>query len=121
METSTYGSELAALKIAFDIAIEMRYKLRMIGIAVDGPTLMFGDNLSVVNSGKPDATLKKKSHFCSWHYVREGVAAGIGKLIFKRSTENRSDALTKALAPHVMYNLTSPLLFNKGKSNADAS
>ena len=35
VETNTYGSELAALKIAFEITIEMRYKLRMIGITVD--------------------------------------------------------------------------------------
>jgi len=37
--------------------------------------------------------LQKKSHFCSWHYVREGVASGRGKLTFKGSTENKSDAL----------------------------
>ena len=52
VETSTFGSELTALKVAFEITIEMRYKLRMMGVEVRGPTIMFGDNLSVVNIGR---------------------------------------------------------------------
>jgi len=60
VKTSTFGSELTALKVAFEITIEMRYKLRMMGVDVKGPTIMFGDNLPEVNMGKADLRLKKK-------------------------------------------------------------
>ena len=111
---STFGSELTALKVAFEITIEMRYKLRMMGVDVKGPTIMFGDNLSVVNIGRADSRLKKKQHACSYGFCRECIAARIGVLIHRKSSENKSDTLTKALPPHLMYNLISPLLFNKG-------
>jgi hypothetical protein len=32
VETSTYGSELVAARIAIDLIIEMRYKLRLLGV-----------------------------------------------------------------------------------------
>jgi len=113
-ETSTFESELTALKVAFEITIEMRYKIRMIGVEVRGPMIMFGDNLAVVNIGRSDSKLKKKQHVCSYGFCRECIAARIGVLIHKKSIENKSDTLTKALPPHLMYNLISPLLFNKG-------
>ena len=50
VETSTYGSELVAARIATDIALELRYNIRMMGFAIDGPVNMFGDNQSVILS-----------------------------------------------------------------------
>jgi hypothetical protein len=47
VETSTYGSELVAARIAIDTIIEFRYKLRMLGIPIEGPALLLGDNMSV--------------------------------------------------------------------------
>jgi len=44
IETSTYGSEIVAMKSAVEIEYEMRYKLKMLGIEIDGPTIIFGDN-----------------------------------------------------------------------------
>ena len=48
VETSTYGSELVAARVATEIAIEYRHTLRQLGVAIDGPTLTLGDNQSVV-------------------------------------------------------------------------
>ena len=40
-----------------------RYKLRMMGVPLEGPTYVFGDNMSVINNtSKPESTLKKKSN-----------------------------------------------------------
>ncbi len=43
VETSTYGSELVASRIATELILEVRYMLRSLGVALDGPTLMLGD------------------------------------------------------------------------------
>jgi hypothetical protein len=44
VESSTYGSELVASRIAIEMILEFRYKLRMMGIAINGPAVMFVDN-----------------------------------------------------------------------------
>ena len=62
VETSTYGAELVAARIAMDMIIEMRFILRMLGVPVDGPALLLGDNNSVVlNTSVPSSRLKKKT------------------------------------------------------------
>ncbi len=48
VETSTYGSELVASRIAAELVMEYRYALRSLGVEIDGPTLMLGDNNAVV-------------------------------------------------------------------------
>ena len=47
----------------------------MMGIPVEGPAFVFGDNQSVLaNTSKPHSVLKKKSSLIAYHFVREGVA-----------------------------------------------
>ena len=70
VETSTYGSELVAARIAVDLILEVRYGLQMLGIPLDGPALMLGDNKSVVlNTTFPSSQLKKKHNAVSYHRV----------------------------------------------------
>ena len=38
VETSTFGSEFVALRIAVELIEALRYKLRMMGVPLDGPT-----------------------------------------------------------------------------------
>jgi hypothetical protein len=47
VETSTYGSELVASRVATDLILEVRYMIRSLRVALDGPALMLGDNMSV--------------------------------------------------------------------------
>ena len=76
VETSTYGSELVAAKMATELILEYRYMLRMMGSAPDGPALMLGDNNSaVLNCTMPNSVLKKKASPCSYHRVREAVVS----------------------------------------------
>ena len=114
VETSTYGSELVAARIAVDLLVEMRYKLRMLGAPIETPSVMYGDNMSVVLSTTfPSSTLKKKHQAMAWHRVREACAAGIVSFTFVPSVENIADCLTKALSPKVYANLVKPY-FTKG-------
>ena len=61
VESSTYGSELVAACIATKLTMELQYTLRSLGVPLDGPALMLGNNLSVVlNTTVPSSVLKKK-------------------------------------------------------------
>ena len=58
VESSTFGSEFTALKNAVELFTALRYKLRMFGVPVDGPTDMFCDNKAVYkNSSTPESAL----------------------------------------------------------------
>ena len=51
----------------------LRYKLQMMGIPVNGPCYIQGDNESVLaNTSNPSSMLKKKSQSIAHHFVREG-------------------------------------------------
>ena len=55
METSTFGSEFIALKIATELLEGAKYKLHMFGVLLNGPSRSFCDNKSVViNGNHPD-------------------------------------------------------------------
>jgi hypothetical protein len=45
LETSNYGSELVASRIATELSLEVRYILRSLGVALNRPALMLGDNM----------------------------------------------------------------------------
>jgi hypothetical protein len=69
-ETSSFGSELVAAYIAVELIEGLRYKLRMFGIPIKGPTNVFCDNQSVVtNATKPESTLKRKHNSIAYHRV----------------------------------------------------
>jgi hypothetical protein len=64
------------LKIATELIQGLRYKLRTMGIPMEGPTRVKCDNMSVVhNTTAPQSMLKKKSNAIAYHFVREAVAA----------------------------------------------
>ena len=68
------------------------------GIPVEGPTFVFGDNQSVLaNTTKPHSTLKKKSSSIAYHFVREGVAKDEWRTTYLNTHHNPADMLTKAL------------------------
>ena len=55
----------------------VRYKLRMMGIPIAGPTYSCGDNMSVIyNTQTPESTLKKKHNELCDHAISESVAMG---------------------------------------------
>ena len=98
VETSTFGSEFTALKNAVELVEALRYKLRMFGIPVEGPTNVFCDNESVYkNVSTPESVLKKKHHSIAYHRCREAVAAQTIRLAKEPTETNLSDLFTKLL------------------------
>ena len=100
VESSTYGSEFVALRLASEQIIALRYKLRMFGIPIEGYANVFCDNESVFkNASFAESRLKKKHNSICFHRVRECVASMI-LMPFKVNTNfNLSDILTKSLSP----------------------
>jgi len=97
-ETSTFGSELVAMKTALETVRALRTKLRYLGIPVDEPTYILGDNQSVIDStSKIEATLQKKHQSICWHAIREAAAAGWVKIGWEAGETNIADLFTKAL------------------------
>ncbi len=75
---------------------ELRYKIRMMGIPLSGPTYIYGDNKShMTNSSRPESTLKKKCNSICYHTICESVAMGETLLTHIRTGENMADFLTK--------------------------
>ena len=76
----------------------LRYKLRMFGIPVEGPTSVFCDNESVFkNTTIPESTLKKKHTSICYHRAREAVAAKTMRVAKEGTLTNLSDLFTKPL------------------------
>ncbi len=96
MESSSFGSEFVAARIAVELIEGLRYKLRMFGIPIKGPTNVFCDNQSVVsNTTKPESTLKRKHNSIAYHRVREAAAAGVIRIAKENHETNIADMLTK--------------------------
>ena len=112
VETSTFGSEFVALRIASELIASLRYKLRMFGIPVVGPAHVFCDNESVYkNASQSESTLRKKHNSICFHRVRECVAAGI-MIVHKVDTDyNLSDMLTKSLPANKRKEMRGRIMF----------
>ena len=109
--TSTYCAEFISMRSAVEEAISIRYMLRCLGIPVQRPTDLFGDNFGVIQSAElPDGELKKKHIAISYHYVREAIAAKIVNAHWCRSAENFADICTKALGTNIFTDLVTELM-----------
>ena len=98
VETSSFGAEFIAMKVCCEYIRGLRYKLRMMGISINGPAYVFGDNQSVLaNTSGPHSVLKKKSSSVAYHFVREGVAKDEWRTTYLNTHLNPSDMLTKSL------------------------
>ena len=99
VETSTFGSEVIAARTAIDLIVEMRYKLRCIGLPLERSSTLIGDNKSVIlNTTSPASKIKKKHLSCQLMRVREAIAGGYVKFVHIISPLNMADGLTKPLS-----------------------
>jgi hypothetical protein len=71
----------------------------MMGVTIDGPTYVYGDNISVVhNSHHPESVLKKKINAICYHAVRESAAMGESIIDHIPSVNNPADISTNAVS-----------------------
>jgi hypothetical protein len=78
VETATYGSEFVAARLATEQIMDLKYTLRSLGVPIDGPAWMFGDNQSVTTASSiPHSSLNKRHNALYYHRVREAIASKV--------------------------------------------
>ena len=88
---------MVAMKQACEFVRVLRYKLRMMGIPVDEPSFMFGDNQYVLdNNVNPGSTIKKKYQLIWFHLIHEGCARDEWHTAYVETWKNIADLLTKS-------------------------
>ena len=104
IKSSTFGSEVFVLRTALDILKGIRYNLQMMGVPINGPAYMFGDNKSVV-SGAPilQYNISKKHLEICYCAIQEASSAVIWRVGFVKGKYNITDCLTKILLGTVKY------------------
>jgi hypothetical protein len=98
VESSVFGAEFVAMKNGIETFRGLRYKLRMMGVTLSGPTHVYGDNMSVVhNTQRPESVLKKKSNSICYHAVHESATMGESIIGHVPSVDNPADIFTKVV------------------------
>ena len=68
VKSSTYGSELVAMRIAIENLLGLRYKLRMMGMDMEKCSALLRDNNSMIaNTQLPLSSIKKKHNSIAFH------------------------------------------------------
>jgi hypothetical protein len=89
VEGATFRSEFVAKKTVAEVNKGIRYKLRMMGIPIDGPSYVYRDNMSALrNTSNPESTLEKKSNSIACHLVRESIAMDEMRTGYVNTNEN---------------------------------
>ena len=98
VESSSFGSEFVAMRIAVEHVKALQYKLRMFGVKIVDPARVHCDNQGFVkNTSLPASNLSRKHNAVNYHTVREAAASKI-IVVGKEDTEtNLADMLTKVL------------------------
>lgn len=98
IESSTFGSEFIALKAASEMIDGLRYKLKMLGVPLEGAARVLCDNESVIKNGTfSESVLRKKYCSIAYHLVREHVSSQKILIYYERSNSNLADLFTKVL------------------------
>ena len=85
-----------AVRNAIEMIEGLWYKLRMMGVPIEGPCNVFCDNNAVViNSKYPESMLKKKHTAIKYHCMREAIAAKTTQVAKEDTSMNLVDLLTK--------------------------
>ena len=116
VESSSFGSEFVALRIATELLVSLRYKLRMFGIPIDGSADVFCDNQSVTkNVTLPQSVLNKRHNAICYHRVREAQASEIIRVGWIQGEYNQADLGTKTtLSTKRRYELVNEIMWNDG-------
>jgi spore germination protein GerM len=112
VKSSTFGSEFIAMRMAVEMVKGLRYKLRMMGVEIEGPCSTFCDNDSVMlNTTRPESVLKKKHNVICYHLVREAIASGVIRVAREDTKTNMADLLTKLLPGPALRECVSRVLW----------
>jgi hypothetical protein len=100
------------MKTAVEQIEALRYKLRMMGVPIEGPANVFCDNESVFkNVAFPESILQKKHNSIAYHKTREAQAAKSVRVAWIPSESNLADILTKSLFGVLLHRLCKKFLY----------
>ena len=69
-----FVTKFVAMKVGVVTLHAIRYKLKMMGIIISGPTYINGDNMSVIHvTSKSESTIKKYNTI-AYHAIHKSVA-----------------------------------------------
>ena len=115
VNTATYGAESSAGRTAIERMRANRLTFEYLGVKVIGPSILFGDNKTVVDGASmPQSKLHKRHLMLSYHYIREALATGEFVYSFVNGKSNPSDILSKHWSYKDVWPMLRPLLFWKG-------
>ena len=119
VETSSFGSEFVALRIAKEMIVAMRYKLRMFGVPVLEPADALCDNRGVVkNTSIPSSVLTKRHNAINYHALKEAAAASILRVGKEDTETNLADLFTKILPRERRNELVSQFTYSSAFGHA---
>jgi hypothetical protein len=100
------------MKVAVEQVEALRYKLRMMGIPLEGPANVYCDNESVFkNSSFPESAIKKKHNSIAYHKSRESQAVGSVRVAWIPGSMNPAEIFTKLLPGPTLWQLVSMILY----------
>ena len=120
VETATFGSEYVATRTCTEQIIDLRTTARYLGIEeVKGPSMMFGDNESVVNTASvPHSKLSKRHNALSYHKTRESLAAKVTRYTHVSGKTNPSDILSKHWSMADVWPTLRPIMYETPLKNS---
>ena len=75
VENTVFRSEFVLTKHIVETLYGLWYKLSVMGVTIEGPRYIYGNNMSVIyNTLRPDSVLRKKSNNMCYHFVMEAGA-----------------------------------------------
>ena len=112
VEDAIFGAEFVAMKQGVEVLKGIIFKLQMMGVKIDGPTYVYGDNMSVIHkTSKPESVLKKNSNSIYYNFVREAVAMREFMNTPVPTARKWADLLTKVLFGKKRRELVQGILF----------
>ena len=93
--TSTFGNKFLAMKHCKEYIRGLWFKLKMMGIRINGPVFVYGDSQFVLANTTGPYSALKKSNSIAFHFVWEEAARDERRTAYIESNENTSDSLTK--------------------------
>jgi len=119
VETATFGSEYVAACTATEQILDLRLTLCCLGVPLDGPSFMFGDNESAVNKGFcSPLQLHERHNDLSYHCNWEAIAADVTRFHHIVGTTNPVDILSKHWGHLSIWEMLRPLMFLRGDPKA---
>ena len=93
-----FWAEFMAMKIFMETLRGIRYKLRMMGVPISGPSYIYGYNMLFIhNIQRPEPTLRKKSNYIFFHADSKSIVMGDSLTGHVGTNKNCADLATKVL------------------------